>query len=326
MKVLVTGANGFLGSWLCQRLQAEGHEVTALVRKSSDLTEIKDLKLNLAYGDVTDKSSLKSSFKNKDYIFHLAGVVAYRKEDRPLMDKVNVEGTQNVVDVLSGQQQAKLLHLSSVVTVGATFKPIIQTEDSDYLIAKYNLGYFETKKKAEDIVMTAAKKNKIHAICINPSTIYGPGDAKKGSRQTQVKVAQGKFPFYTGGGVNVVAVEDVVDGIIKALTKGRNGERYILAADNITIKDLFKSIACLAGQKNPSIYMPFPVLKLIGLIGDLTKKGVSVENAYTASMYHWFDSSKAQTELGFEPKPSVVAIEKSVRWMKEHGYLDKHLK
>ena len=137
MKVLVTGANGFLGSWLCQRLQAEGHDVTALVRQTSDLTEIEDLKLKLAYGDVTDKSSLKSAFKSKDYIFHLAGVVAYRKEDRPLMDKVNVEGTQNVVDVLSGQQQAKLLHLSSVVTVGATFKPIIQTEDSDYLIAKY---------------------------------------------------------------------------------------------------------------------------------------------------------------------------------------------
>ena len=321
MKVVVTGANGFLGSWLCQRLQAEGHEVTALVRKSSDLSDIEHLKLKLAYGDVTDKSSLKLAFKSKDYIFHLAGVVAYKKEDRPLMNQVNIEGTQNVVDVLSGQQQAKLLHLSSVVTVGATFKPVVQNEDSEYLIKKYNLGYFETKKAAEEIVIAAAKEKKIHAICINPSTIYGPGDAKKDSRKTQVKVAQGNFPFYTSGGVNVVAVEDVVDGIIKALTKGRNGERYILAADNITIKDLFKSIACLAGQKNPSIYLPFPVLKLIGLIGDLTKKGVSVENAYTASMYHWFDSSKAQAELGFEPKPSVVAIEKSVRWMKEHGYL-----
>ena len=115
MKVLVTGANGFLGSWLCQRLQAEGHEVTALVRKSSDLSEIEDFKLKLAYGDVTDKSSLKLAFKAKDYIFHLAGVVAYKKKDRPLMDKVNVEGTQNVVDVLSGQQNAKHLHFAQRV-------------------------------------------------------------------------------------------------------------------------------------------------------------------------------------------------------------------
>lgn len=321
MKTIVTGANGFLGSWLCKRLLDEGHEVTALVRKSSDLSEIKHLKLNYEYGDVTDKASLQTAFKNKDYVFHLAGVIAYKAADRPLMDRVNIGGTQNVVDVLAEQKQAKLLNLSSVVAVGASFTPKELTEESPFTIHKLNLGYFETKHTAEKIVCAAARENKIHAINVNPSTIYGFGDAKKGSRKSQVKVARGSFPFYTGGGVNVVAVEDVVDGIVQAIAKGRSGERYLLTSQNITIKELFAKIAGFAGVKAPSIYLPFPVLKFIGQIGDLTGSGLSVENAYTASMYHWFNCEKAKKELGFSPRPSDIAIENSVRWMKDHGYL-----
>lgn len=321
MKTIVTGANGFLGSWLCKRLLDEGHEVTALVRKSSDLSEIEHLKLNYEYGDVTDKASLQTAFKNKDYVFHLAGVIAYKAADRPLMDRVNIGGTQNVVDVLTEQKQAKLLNLSSVVAVGASFTPKELTEESPFTIHKLNLGYFETKHTAEKIVCAAARENKIHAINVNPSTIYGFGDAKKGSRKSQVKVARGSFPFYTGGGVNVVAVEDVVDGIVQAIAKGRSGERYLLTSQNITIKELFAKIAGFAGVKAPSIYLPFPVLKFIGQIGDLTGSGLSVENAYTASMYHWFNCEKAKKELGFSPRPSDIAIENSVRWMKDHGYL-----
>lgn len=322
MKAIVTGANGFLGSWLCSRLLEEGHDVTALVRKSSDLSEIEHLKLKYEYGDVTDKASLKLAFKDKDYVFHLAGVIAYKAADRPMMDKVNIGGTQNVVDVLIEQKQAKLLNLSSVVAVGASFKPISLTEDSPYTIHDLNLGYFETKHEAEKIVTAAAKNNLIHAVSVNPSTIYGFGDAKKGSRKTQVKVARGKFLFYTGGGVNVVAAEDVVDGILRAVDKGRNGERYILCSQNITIKELFTEIAGFAGVKPPKIFMPFSVLKLVGRVGDLTGSGVSLENAYTASMYHWFTCDKAKKELGFSPRSSDIAIENSVRWMKDNGYLD----
>lgn len=326
MKVLVTGANGFLGSWLTKRLVNDGHEVAALVRKNSDLSDLKDVKANYAYGDVTDLDSLKENFKNKDVIFHLAGVVAYKKSDRPLMEKVNVQGTANVIQVCAEQNIPKLLHLSSVVAIGAQTKPVAMNENFEYNISHLNLGYFETKRQAELLVIKAAKENKIRAVCVNPSTIYGFGDAKKGSRKTQVKVAQGKFPFYTSGGVNVVAVEDVIEGILLALDKGKNGERYILASENLFIKDLFEQIAFYAGVKAPHIKMPNFALHTLGFIGDSLsavglKGGLSQENAYTASMFHWFDATKAQRELGFKPAPSTEAIEKSVRWMKDNKYI-----
>lgn len=326
MKVLVTGANGFLGSWLCKRLQAEGHEVSALIRKNSDLSELGDTQLNYVYGDVTDLPSLESAMKNQEIVFHLAGVVAYKKSDRALMEKVNVQGTAHVVQVCEKLQTPQLLHLSSVVAIGAQTKPEAMTEEFQYNISRLNLGYFETKRKAEQIVIEAAKQNKINAICVNPSTIYGFGDAKKGSRKTQVKVAQGKFPFYTSGGVNVVAVEDVIEGILLAIKKGKNAERYILSSENMLIKDLFEQIANYAGVKAPSIKMPTSLLHTLGFIGDSLnafglKGGISRENAYTATMYHWFDSSKAKRDLGFLPKPSTQAIENSVRWMKDNHYI-----
>lgn len=323
MKCLVTGANGFLGSWLCRRLIAEGHEVTALVRKNSDLSELDGVSVKFEYGDVTDLESLNQSFKNKDVIFHLAGVIAYKKQDRALMEKVNVHGTQNVIQAVSNQGVNQLLHLSSVVAIGSSFKPVSLNEESPYTISDLNLGYFETKKQAEDLVISAAQRGVIQAVCVNPATIYGPGDAKKGSRKTQLKVAQGKFPFYTSGGVNVVPVEKVVDGIIKAVQKGKNGHRYILASENMTIKKLFETIADCAGVPAPKILMPNFILHGLGILGDSLQLGISRENAYTATMYHWFDSQKAQQELGFDTGSSYKAIENSVRWMKDQGYLSK---
>lgn len=326
MKVVVTGANGFLGAWLTRRLIAEGHEVSALVRKNSDLSELENAKPHYVYGDVTDKNSLRAAFKNQDIIFHLAGVVAYKASDRPLMDRVNVEGTRNVVDICEELKIPQLLHMSSVVAVGASFTPHAMTEASAYNIKHLNLGYFETKRLAEEIVIKAAQEKRINAVCVNPGTIYGFGDAKKGSRKTQVKVARGEFPFYTSGGINVVAAEDIIEGTLLAIKKGKNGERYLLTNENMKIKDLFIKIAGFSGVKPPKIYMPNWALHTIGMTGDLLEKvginiGVSQENAYTATMYHWFDCTKAQKELGFKPTSADRAVENSVRWMKDNGYL-----
>lgn len=327
-KVLVTGANGFLGAWLTQRLVSDGHEVYALVRKNSDLSELKDCSCKFIYGDVTDLTSLLTAFAGIDTVFHLAGVIAYKKSDRALMERVNVQGTANVLEALEKTQVQNLVYLSSVVAIGGGFSPTPLNERSPYTIHNLNLGYFETKHNAEKLVQKACIEKGLRAVILNPSTIYGFGDAKKGSRKTQIKVAQGQFKFYTSGGVNVVAAEDVIDGIISAWNKGKAGERYILAGENITIRDLFSLIAAEAGVPAPSIKLPDFLLHIVGIIGDILtslgfKAGLSRENAYTATMFHWFDSSKAQKELGFKPRPAREAIANSVRWMKDNGYLDK---
>lgn len=329
MKVLITGANGFLGSWLTKALNEKGFDVSILVRPTSDLSELQGCKFNKIFGDVTDPDSLNKAFAGMDGVFHLAGVVAYKKKDRPLMEKVNVLGTQYVLDAIEKQKVKKLLHLSSVVAIGASTDPKhVLNEESPYTIGHLNLGYFETKKAAEDLVKARLKNQSFEAVMVNPSTIYGPADAKKGSRSVQLKVAQGRFPFYTSGGVSVVGVEDVVDGILKAWDKGRSGERYILSGENWTIRELFTAIAEEAQVPPPKYKLPNFALHGLGMTGDFLAKfgikgGISRENAWTSTMYHWFDNSKARRELGFSPKPARFAIQQSVQWMKNHGLLNK---
>lgn len=326
-KVLVTGANGFLGSWVTRALVNEGHEVYALVRPKSDVSELDGVNCKYIHGDVTDVHSLLEAFKGMDSVFHLAGVIAYKRSQRPLMDKVNVEGTANVVSVCREYKIRRLVYLSSVVAIGGGFSTDdVLNENSVYNLKDLNLGYFETKHEAEKIVKKACDKHEIDAVILNPATIYGAGDAKKGSRKMQLKVAQGKLKFYTSGGVNVVAVEDVVDGILRAWKNGKSGERYILAGENILIKDLFAMIAAEAGVQPPSLELPGGLLHGLGAVGDLMEKvglkgPLSKENAYTATMYHWFDSTKAQQELGFKPRPAREAIHNSVQWMKDHHLL-----
>lgn len=326
---IITGANGFLGQWLVRRLLAEGHEVSVVLRNPKSLDAELASKVKIYQGDVTKYDSLLEPFKNKDAVFHLAGLIAYKRKELPAMYEVNVTGTQNVIAAMVAQGVSRLLHLSSVVAVGASFTPQnILDEDSPYLIGHLKLGYFDTKHEAEKRVVAAVKENKIQAVMINPSTIYGPGDATKGSRKTQVKVARGGFPFYTAGGVSVVDVEDVVNAIVSGFNKGRNGERYIVAGDNVTIKQLFEIIARCGGVKPPEVYMPTMILKTLGFFGDTMNQlgmqsSLSIENAYTASMFHWFKHDKAARELDFRPQPAELAIEKSVRWMRDHGLLNK---
>ena len=328
MKVLVTGATGFLGGWLVRRLLDEGCEVRVIKRPKSDLEELAGLNIELVPGDVTDSTSLTAACKGVDTVFHLAGLIAYSPVQREAMQRVNVGGTANVISACLETGVRKLVHLSSVVAVGASFDKKPLNEESAYNVAHLHLGYFDTKHEAELLVKSAVASRGLDAVMINPSTIYGPADAKKGSRGVQVKVAKGKFPFYPPGGVNVVSVEDVVDAIIAAWKKGRTGERYIVSNENLLIREVFEMIAGVSGVKPPSIGLPRPAIFAIGKVGDalekIGKKGpLNTENAWTSVLYHWFDSSKAQKELGLKLRPASYAIEQSVRWMMDHGYLKK---
>lgn len=327
MKIVITGANGFLGSWLTRLLAEKGLDVHILARPKSDLSELHGARFKVQHGDVLDPISLQKAFDGAKGVFHLAGVVAYRPQDRPLMEQVNVQGTLNVINACEKLKIPKVLHLSSVVAVGASKSPhVILNEDSPYEISHLNLGYFETKRKAELLVKDAFARGAFDTVIVNPSTIYGAGDAKKGSRSVQVKVARGKFPFYTSGGASIVGVEDVVNGIWSAWEKGRSGERYILSHENWTVRELFSAIAEEAGVDSPQIQLPSLILHALGAIGDFlqplgVKGPVTSENAWTSTMFHWFDNSKARRELGFNPRPAREAIAKSVAWMKENGLL-----
>lgn len=310
-----------------RQLASYGDEITLLVRGSSDLSRLSQFSPKIIEGDILNRQSLLLATENKDLVLHLAGLIAYKKKDRRMMEKVNVVGTQNLLDACVTHSTPKVLHLSSVAAIGFQRKPIPINEDFQFDFAKYNLGYFQTKREAEDLCIQYHAEHSLPVFLINPSTIYGNGDAKKGSRKTQLKVAQGKFPFYPPGGVNVVHVQDVIDLIFKILESGRPARRYIAAGDNLTIEQLFKAIANFSGAKPPKWPLPKALITALGALGDLktrfskSETSLTSETAITSTSYHWFSNERAKTELGFQPRSSMEAISDSVQWMKENNYL-----
>lgn len=326
MKVLVTGASGFIGQWLVRCLVELGHDVTITLRSKNETEDFKGLPVREVLADILDPASLHQAVIGQEHIYHLAGVIAYSKRERDLMFKVNVGGTENILSAATRCNVQRVLLVSSVVAVGATFYPEVLNEKSPYTLGPYHLGYHESKRAAEALLKLYVENQKVDGVIVNPSTVYGAGDAKKGSRSTQLKVAKGKGLFYPKGGVSVVGVEDVVNGMIAAMNKGRSGERYILAGENLTLNEVFAEISRVAGVAPPKIPMPQWALRSLASVDDLLSRlggrgPLPSERALVAAMYHWYDSTKAQQELGYQPRPASEAIEKSVLWMKENGLL-----
>ncbi len=328
MRVLVTGGTGFIGGWLVRALHKAGHDVVLLYRGTQALEELAPFVRYGVQGDVTQPDTLKEALTGADAVYHLAGVVGYDPRERGLMERVNVQGTQNVVDAALKANVQRFVHLSSVVAVGASFDKSVLNEGSPYNLSHLNMGYFETKRQAEEIVLRAVKEHGLPALCLNPATVYGSGDALKGSRKMQVKVARGELSVYPPGGVNIVHIQDVIDCLLKALQYGQIGERYILAGENLLLKDVFERIAKIAGARPPRRKIPKTAMLALGQLGDLMnrcglKGPLTSENAWAACLYHWFDSSKAQETFGFQPRSADLALLESVNWMKEHGLLKK---
>ena len=343
MKVLVTGARGFLGSHLVPYLIEKQYQVKVLLRPQSASSskgnenhlsasgEYAFLKqVEVVEGDVTDLESFDKAAQNTEVMFHLAGYTGFlavnNLEAKRMMWEVNVNGTTHAISICQ-KRDLTLVHMSSVVTVGAGFRSNqILNEKSSYMMKGKGLAYFDSKKEAEKRVLEACRENKLKAVILNPSSITGARDMKKRARSLQKKVAMGNFYFYSRGGINVVDVESVVKATENALHKGQRGERYILSGENLTMKQYFNIIAQCSGVSPPFIPVPGFLLKVIGYIGSLfcyfgfPVLSITREVALISTLYHWYDNTKAKKELDFAPQPAEKSIDSSIRWWKNAKY------
>jgi dihydroflavonol-4-reductase len=324
VKILVTGGSGFLGQHLSHRLVEEGHQVTWLVRSQDypahDLPSWQG-QIKHSLGDICwAVEKLIPLFRGYDRVYHLAGLIGYKRSQAPAIWEVNVQGTIHVTQACMAAEVPELVYTSSVAAIGASVSPtVILNEESPFNLSGDDFSYFVSKHQAEIELTRLTQNHPIKTYFLNPSTIYGAHDFTKGSRGTQKKVALGRFPFHTSGGVNVVSVHDVVEALIQVPVRGQKNRRYIISSENITIRELFDMIRSIAGVSRHSLLLPKPILYALGWIGDQWEQvtgrsvGLSLANAKVATLYHWFDNTRARTELGLTFRPAQSAIEESVK-------------
>lgn len=325
MNVVVTGANGFLGSHLVRKLTQLGHSVYGLVRPTGTHELLKDLSISLFEVDIRKPITLDQPLPQFDVLFHLAAVMGTAPHLINQLHAVNVTGTKHVLEWAIANRVKRFVHVSSTVAFGALSdpdQPLIREDEGESLRLPH-LQNFESKRLGQEMVLEAAHKQNLDAVVVNPSLIFGAGDARKSIRKGHINIAKGRMPFALPGGINIVHVQDVVDGLIAAWQKGRKGQCYILGGQNIFTRELFTWIA-EAGQSPPQKRVLSPwLLKGLAWIDETLRIGSELNREAVESLllYHWCDSSKAKQELDYHPRSPKGAIIESVNWMKENGLL-----
>lgn len=308
MRILITGATGFLGSHLCRRLASNGNTVTVLRRNASDLSRLNGLGLHHAIGEITSAESVDRATRSQDVVIHAAASVSNRNNLKDIQYLVNVEGTRNVVEACIRNRVRRLLHVSSVAAVGIPEDSRPAKEEFPFNLSQSSLHYYISKHEAERVVASAVARG-LDAVVVNPSGIWGPGGSfYRGSAVVQ-QVRSKRILSYASGGVCIVHVEDVIDGILSALDRGLTGHRYILGGENMTFLQLMKSVAAAIGVNRRFIGIPDVVMKLAAqgarLAGAVPESRFSNAYAdyYCASRFCYYDSAKARLSLGFRPRP-----------------------
>ncbi len=327
MKVLVTGADGFLGNNIVRELLTRDFEVNAFVQNNSPVTTLNNLPINKIYGDILNPSEVEAAAKECDYIIHAAANTSIWPQRSKISWKVNYDGTLNVIKAALNAKVKRLVAIGTATSFGyGTFEQP-GDENSPFKSAKYGLDYIDSKLKAQQAIIKSVKDEGLDAVVLNPTFMLGPYDTKPSSGALLLALYKGEIPGYTNGGKNFVYVKDVAVAACNALTKGRSGECYLMANENLSYKEFNKLVAEELSIRPPSYKIPNIFILLYGLISQyvalLTQREpkISLAVAKLSLITNYFTAAKAVNELGMPQTSIKIAVKEAFDWFKKNGYL-----
>ncbi len=329
MKTLITGAPGFVGSAVVRQLIAAGHDVRALVRRNSDCRNLVGLPVEIVYGDVRDRGSLDRGMKGCSTLFHVAADYRLWVPKPSQIYETNVIGTRNVMLAAMNAGVKRVVFTSSVATLGVT--PNGRPADEETPVSlKDMIGHYKRSKfMAEVEVKRLADEHGLPVVIVNPSTPVGPRDIKPTpTGRIIVDAGSGRMPAYVDTGLNLVHVDDVAIGHLLALERGIVGDRYILGACNMTLKEILYAIASLTGRMPPKICLPLSLVLPVACFSEawarlVTRREprVPLNGVRLARKRMFYSIEKARRFLGFQPRPVEEGLRDAVDWFRKNGYL-----
>ena len=323
--ILVTGASGFVGSAVARALLAEGERVRVLVRPTSPRTNLADLDVEVATGDIRDRDSVARALAGCRHLFHVAADYRLWAPDPEEIVRANLEGTRAVMEAAREARLERIVYTSSVATLKLRQdgRPVDETAPND---PDATIGAYKKSKVLAERLVEAMVAEGLPATIVLPSTPIGPRDVKPTpTGRIVVEAANGRMPAYVDTGLNLVHVDDVARGHLLAWKKGRLGERYILGGQDVTLGEMLRVIAGLVGRRPPTVELPrgpiFPLAYAAELVARVTGREpfATVDALRMAKYRMFFSSAKAEAELGYAARPYAEALADAVQWFRAAG-------
>jgi NAD+-dependent farnesol dehydrogenase len=326
MKLLLTGATGFLGHAVARALRGRGHELRVLVRPTSNLAGLPE-GCAPASGDVADAAAFRRAAEGCEAVLHMAALVKIWVSDPGLFDAVNVGGVRNAIDAARAAG-ARLVYTSSFMALGPSGE---QEKDAQrpHPGPPYRNAYERTKAEADRLAREAAAAGQ-DVVVLYPGVIYGPGEMTEGNIVARLVAdhLNGRLPALVGPGDrrwSYAFVDDVAEGHALALERGRAGERFVLAGENATLAELFSLVERFTGQAPPRLHLPYAAAAAVGrlqwLWAELTGHPPQLTPGEVGVFReHWaYDSSASLERLGYRSRPLSAGLLQTIDWLRHEG-------
>ncbi len=322
--VLVTGSTGYLGRRLVMRLAKEGIRVHALYRAEEKIRGWEHENIRFFKGTMGDEESIDRAMQGCTEVYHLAAFASVWTRDFGNFYEENVGGTVRLLESALKQGVNRFVFTSTAGVLGPSgVNP--NTEEKQFT-GNYFTHYDRSKAEAEKRVLEYASRG-LHAVVVNPTRIYGPGDLSKSNALTGIiiRYLKGRWKIIPGDGTsigNYVYVDDVVECHLLAMEKGRSGERYLCGGDNVSFNELFETLSGISGVKRRLIKIPFAIMLIISggflVLAWLTGWNPPITPAFVRRYNHnWVVSSrKAEKELGYSPLSFKEGLKQTVKWIR----------
>ena len=317
---LVTGAAGHLGNVLVRELLAKGKKVRALVLPGEDLKSLEGLDVECVEGNILNKDDLRRACEGIDTVFHLAALVAITPDMEDLLKKVNVDGTQNVVDVVQEMGVRRMVYTSSIHALERPPEGVAIDETLKFDANNPAGAYDRTKAQASLLVLDAIR-NGMDGVIVCPTGVIGPYDFRRSELgEVIIDWMKHKPSISMQGHFDFVDVRDVAQGHILAMEKGKSGELYLLSGEQSEISSVRSLVQAAMGINTREIKFTAPIAYLVAPLAELyyritkTRPKFTRYSVETLQSNSQINSTKAREELGYEHRNIVVTIKDTVAW------------
>ncbi len=318
--ILVTGPTGHIGNVLIRQLLARGERVRALILPGENCGPLSGLDVECVEGNVLDPASLRAAFNGVEYVYHLAGIICILPGPNPLVDQVNVQGTENILAAARESGVKRVVYTSSIHAIQRARPGVLMDETLPF--DPHNAaGCYDRSKALASLAVLEAVRAGLDAVIVCPTGVIGPHDYRRSEMGHLILTGiRSPIQFCVDGAYDFVDVRDIAAGLILACEKGRAGEVYILSGEHILLASMLSQVRALAGRRGPLINVPLWLARIGAAFTPLYCRLTGAPPQFTRYSLDvvignsTISSAKARRELGYAPRSLRESIADTVRW------------